>query len=89
VSKIHKCEICGELYHVLWRHLKAKHNITPEQYYLKLYVEEGVPPVCKICGGPVKFVDLTYGYRKYCSVVCRNKDRESRSLFTKRYIGKR
>ena len=27
-------------------------------------------PVCKNCGGPVKFIDGRDGYREYCCVKC-------------------
>jgi len=42
---------------------------------LYLYVNNlDKPPVCKICGNPVSFVNFNHGYKSYCSIQCAGKD---------------
>lgn len=42
-----------------------------EKMYLSNVLGLDVPPVCKTCGNPVKFVSYGEGYREYCSTKCR------------------
>lgn len=73
------CKLCKEAhlfetYKMLSRHLRIKHDYTPEQYYSEFYKKEG-EGVCK-CGKPTRFLGIDKGYSKHCSCKCQAKYRD-------------
>lgn len=48
--------------------LSFDNNLNEILYRIKNNIFE--PPVCQICGNPVKFIDAQQGYRKTCSISC-------------------
>lgn len=87
------CKLCKEehlfnTYKMLSRHLRAKHNYTPEQYYSEFYKKEG-EGICK-CGKPTKFLGIDKGYSKHCSCKCQAKYRDkSNNCFKNPEVQKR
>lgn len=66
-----KCLICGQIlksYKSYPGHLTAKHNFTTKEYY-DLYLKKPNEGIC-ICGKPTRFINLSKGYKKYCSLKC-------------------
>jgi hypothetical protein len=50
----------------------CNHSSLPITFKEKFYLYENnieIPPIC-YCGNNLKFVDMHYGYRKYCSKKC-------------------
>lgn len=47
-----------------------------EKLYLYYNNLDGAP-VCAVCGKPVKFLSVSRGYRRTCSVKCQSKDPET------------
>lgn len=66
--KCYLCEYeCSSNY--LGYHLYDKHNITDkEKFYLEFLGNE--KKACEVCKGPTKFVSLSVGYKKFCSIKC-------------------
>lgn len=52
-------------------HTKKKHNISRKDYY-DTYIKTEKEGICKKCGKPTTFVDITVGYLQYCSNSCSN-----------------
>lgn len=74
------CKECGEIFEIaenLSKHIKH-HNINNKQYYDKWckHKNEGI---C-LCGNSTKFIGITKGYRKYCSIICKNK--QARKIYS-------
>lgn len=73
------CCICGNEYNSnksLSAHIWRTHKMSlPDYYdrYLRKDVNEGICPICK---KSTKFISLSRGYQKFCSVPCSNKDEE-------------
>lgn len=76
------CQICGKEYkniQGLSQHIGAFHkNITKEEYYLT-YMKINDNRICPICGKPTRFLGLSYGYQKHCSLQCASLDDETKS----------
>lgn len=65
-----KCEICNnelKSYVALAQHIKNKHNISSEDYYIK-YIKDR--SYCAICNKPTRFTGLKNGYKVTCSSRC-------------------
>lgn len=80
-----QCKICGNMFKNLFglsKHIKRKHNITSEEYYLK-YI--GTVGKCGFCGKETKFKNLIHGYQKYCNLQCSNNSEERKEIFKKSY----
>ena len=60
------------------RHLRVKHNISPREYY-DLYIKEVNEGICSECGGDTRYVNISNGYRKYCSNKCSNNSKSVKS----------
>lgn len=68
------CEICKKdfiSYKALSSHIRQTHKITSEKYYRQF---NKFSDKCKMCGKPVKFINLALGYRTYCSCKCQSND---------------
>lgn len=68
------CKICNREfinYKALSSHIRQNHKITSEKYYRQF---NEFSDKCKICGKPVKFMNLALGYRTYCSCKCQSND---------------
>ena len=67
-----KCEICGKecSNKGINNHIRRKHNISIEDYYIK-YI--GNPSYCPICGNKTEFLGIVSGYRTCCSKSCASK----------------
>lgn len=46
-------------------------NVWNEQLYCYLYNLDSIPK-CKTCNSNVSFINMSKGYRNYCSIYCRN-----------------
>jgi len=69
-----KCEICNLTFkncHSISTHINKKHGLSPIFYYLK-YIDNN--DKCLICGEKTTFKSVEFGFRKYCSSKCGNKD---------------
>ena len=70
------CKVCGEVYssyNHLGRHLRKQHNISSKEYYDN-YLKCAGDGICINCGKPTKFVCISIGYSKHCSIKCSNND---------------
>lgn len=45
-------------------------------------------PVCEVCGGPVGYGGLTFGYQKCCSRICSNRSKSKKDKTKKTCIEK-
>lgn len=72
------CKECGEKFEAdsknavamaFARHLRADHQMTPQDYYDKYMKLEG-EGVCPECGKPTAFLKMSQGYAKFCSREC-------------------
>lgn len=72
----HICKICKQdvCLQGIIRHLN-RHNITLKDYYDNFLLKENENK-CKICGNTTTFINLSLGYRKYCSNICAGKDND-------------
>ena len=67
----HQCNICGLKYtniRSLAIHIKSSHKMCMEEYYLK-YINLNKSE-CLSCKSKTKFISLSAGYSKYCSIKC-------------------
>lgn len=73
-EELKKCKLCGREFKRLGPHLRQAHNMTKEQFkeYYDMYEKEESEGICKECGAPTLFMDLTKGYRQFCSPQCSN-----------------
>lgn len=66
-----KCEICNKVFETLKSiecHARQCHNIRKEEYYLKyINSQRGA---CKLCNNTTRFISLTKGYARCCSIKC-------------------
>lgn len=72
------CKICGQKFDnakSFSNHLTRNHKILSKDYYDK-YVKSDNEGICKICGNPTNFKNLTVGYRTYCCNECSRKDKD-------------
>ncbi len=81
------CEICGIKTKKIGVHIKS-HNMTSKEYYDK-YIKKDGDEKCNICGNSTKFLGVTKGYNKYCSMKCRNNDKKYIEILSKQKIGKK
>jgi hypothetical protein len=70
------CKICGKVCknsralsaHIFNVHVEFRKNL---KLYFDTYIEPGKEHICKFCGAPTKFLNLSKGYSTTCgSVVC-------------------
>ena len=74
-----KCEICHreiKRYQAFSRHLIATHGIEPKDYYDR-YLKNANDGICKVCGKPTKFKNISRGYMNHCGTYCASHDREA------------
>lgn len=66
-------------------------NISFKEMLYWYYNNIKEKPVCKNCGGPVKFINSKIGYAQHCCVKCSNSCKEkiekTKKLFNERYGG--
>lgn len=68
--KVYNCAICGKdiSFNRMKYHL-AEHGITAERYYTQ-YLNNGNIGICKACGKPTQFINLSTGYKTCCNKSC-------------------
>lgn len=77
----------------LWKSVKEKFGTKfPFMEALYLFQHElEEPPVCTLCGKPVKFRNINLGYQHYCSSKCSNSDpnkiKQTKETCLERYGG--
>lgn len=74
----YKCAICNEQFNSivnLTNHIIYFHKLNKNNYYDKYFRKPG-EGICPICGEKTLLKNVIEGYRKYCSMSCRNKDNE-------------
>ena len=54
-------------------HLKAKHSLTTRDYY-DTYLKKPDEGICKVCGKPTSYKNITIGYVDHCSNKCAQSD---------------
>lgn len=62
------CRICNVLfthYKKLSEHLKKEHQINPDEYYVRYYLDS-VRPRCSVCDLEPRYVSLSKGFKKNC-----------------------
>ena len=72
-----QCKVCNQVIKnniALSRHIKL-HKLSSNEYY-DMYLKHEDEGFCKICNAPTKLYSLTYGYRPYCSIKCKNLDKD-------------
>jgi hypothetical protein len=74
------CKICGKIcknYLGVSSHTRQAHNISSKEYYDKFFKkdEEGL---CKECGKETSFKDINIGYKRFCSIQCGVKSKETK-----------
>lgn len=77
MNKEYKCLVCGQSFdsaRVFSYHLWT-HNISQKEYYDK-YLKSECDGICQECGKKTKFIKLSKGYAKFCSVKCSNKNKD-------------
>ena len=76
MNKTVTCAICGKKFSIfgIAHHIKT-HEISFKQYYDN-YLRKDNEGYCKICNKPTEFINLTYGYKKYCCRACIYKDKD-------------
>lgn len=79
------CKICNEKcksIRALAQHIRFKHSLTNKDYY-DLFNDKGI---CEECANPTKFLDLTRGYQKFCSLKCSNNNNIRIQKFKESYL---
>jgi len=74
-GKIVKCEWCGKEIYKQKIHLKYKHHFCSTECANKYQARNKIEFVCKICGKKFRW-SKSRGEATYCSIKCRNKDKE-------------
>jgi len=67
-----QCNICfGSVKSFLGfpSHLKHKHSLGTRDYYDRFFAS-GSDSFCVVCSGSTQFLDLSRGYREFCSHEC-------------------
>lgn len=59
-------------------HVSVSHGITSQQYY-DSFDKKDDEGVCKVCGGPTKFIKYSQGYREFCSSKCTQSSKQIRA----------
>ena len=80
------CKICNrpvETYRALGVHLNRSHKDCCGQVYYDKYLKKPDEGVCPVCGGQCKFISLSLGYHKYCSVKCQSNATKEKARLTK------
>lgn len=77
------CKVCGEVYqsYTGFGHHLRNHQLSSKEYYDK-YLRCADDGVCINCGKPTKFVCISIGYSKHCSVKCANNNPDVRKKIT-------
>lgn len=85
------CKICNTpfgTYRALGVHLKKAHKNCCGQAYYDKYLKKPNEGVCPVCGEECKFISLSLGYHKYCSVKCQSNATKDAAKKTKfRHFG--
>ena len=74
----YNCVICKEHFEELSdlsKHIVCKHKLTNKNYY-DTYIKNKNEGFCKICNNQTSFKNVIVGYRTYCKMSCRNKDKD-------------
>ena len=64
------CEICGREFEN-FGHIFKSHNISINEYY-DIYLKKENEGICLKCGKKTKYINVSIGYRKFCSRECSN-----------------
>lgn len=78
------CKICNREFvnlKVLGCHIVKIHKVSVEKYYIENLNNNS--KIC-ICGNKTKFLDLSRGFRTYCSVPCSNGEKNKNLNFRKK-----
>lgn len=76
------CEICHSKYKSrmsIMNHIIRTHHYTGKQYYDEFYKKD-LDGICENCGKPTKFINISDGYAKCCSIKCAMPGRAKRNL---------
>ena len=75
------CELCNTAFgnSGFVNHITKTHNITIKDYY-DIYLKTKDEGLCKTCGKPTSFINITYGYKNHCSKQCVYQDQATKEL---------
>ena len=79
------CKICDKSIINLGQHVRMAHKIKPQEYY-DTFIKEPTEGICMICSKATRYVDTNRGYKKYCSNLCSNKDKDLQRIKTQSYM---
>ena len=86
------CQICNkkcETINGLASHISRTHHITTKNYY-DTYFKQNGDGICKTCGKPTNFKNLSCGYFDFCSNYCVGKNpqiQEHKKITTQKHFG--
>ena len=76
------CKICNKEFKSrmsIMNHIIRTHHYTGKQYYDEFYKKDS-DGICENCGKPTKFLNISDGYAKCCSIKCAMPGRAKRNL---------
>ena len=65
--------------------IKSKPRVTAKDNYDK-NIKTSTESYCLICNSKTRFVNAVVGYKKYCSNLCSNKDKDLQKIKTQNYM---
>ena len=72
------CKICNKEFNnasALIAHTCSKHSLKSKEYYDK-YIKQPNESICPICGKETRYMRLSSGYKKFCSIKCSRQSEE-------------
>lgn len=79
------CKICSKSVINLGMHVLMAHKIEAKEYY-DTFLKEPTEGACIICTSNTRYVNTKVGYKKYCSNLCSNKDKDLQQIKTQSYM---
>lgn len=77
--KCYECDFTCKRFGELSKHIGTCHTeFTKQSYYDKYMKKSADEGICAACGKPTGFVNIGFGYHKYCSRVCNVRSAETK-----------
>ena len=71
-----ECREPQKSYKGLGHHIRNRHGMSSEEYYIKYLKRDPSEGICKQCGKPTLFRSIRTGYQEFCGVKCSNVNKE-------------